>query len=281
MKRYQNMKKIVAPLGMALLFIATQLIAVFVAPPFKEAGFETFENPDDPLNIIYIFFVILAFTAVILLIARYRKDAVKYLILLLFFISALSIFDAFFYFLNSSFSSILALAVALGMLVLLIKHPEWYVVDFFGVFLAGGIAALFAISLSIELIVIFLVALAVYDALSVYKTKHMVTLAETLTSSNLPLLLVVPKKASFSYKKPHSFGGERDAVYMGLGDLIIPGILITFAYLEKGLPGFGVTLLGALVGYVILMLLVARGPQPGLPYLNGGAIIAYALVHFL
>lgn len=275
------MKKIVAPLGMVLLFIATQIIAVVVARPFKEAGFETFENPSDPLNIIYIFFVILVFTALILLIARYRKDVVKYLILLLFFVSALSIFDAFFYFLNTSLSSLLALAVALIMLVLLIKHPEWYVVDFFGVFLAGGIAALFAISLSIELILIFLVALAVYDALSVYKTKHMVTLAETLTTSNLPLLLVVPKKASFSYKKPHSFGGERDAVYMGLGDLIIPGILIAFAYLERGLFGFAATLVGALAGYVILMILVARGPQPGLPYLNGGVIAAYALIHLL
>ena len=36
------------------------------------------------------------------------------------------------------------------------------------------------------------------------------------------------------------------------------------------------TLIGGLVGYVALMYFVAQGkPQPGLPLLNGGAILGY------
>ena len=275
------MKQVMAPLGMAALFVVSQCIAAVVAPSFKSEGFETFENPNDPVNIFYIFSVIIIFTALILFIAKYKEDFVKYIILFSFFLASLSIFDAFFYLLVPSLSSVIAIFVAIIMIILIIRHPEWYVVDLFGVFLAGGIAALFAISLSLELILIFLIVLAAYDAISVYKTKHMVRLAETITSSHLPLLLMVPKNTTFSYRKLKKLGRKRDAVYMGLGDFIIPGWLIAYASVELGFIGFFITLVGALVGYVVLMALVSRGPQPGLPLLNGGAITAFALIYWL
>ncbi|OYT59754.1 hypothetical protein B6U81_05590 [Thermoplasmatales archaeon ex4484_30] len=296
------MKKFGAPAGMAVLFVVSQLIAIFVAPSFKEAGFETFENPNDPLNIVYIFFIILIFTLIILLIAKYRKNLVKYIILLFFFLTAFTIFQAFFYSVDSPSLTIEEKVDFQGGKLIytiwvnntgnkpvknvvvstlyLVKYLEWYVIDTFGIFLAGGISAIFAISLSIELILLFLIALAIYDAVSVYKTKHMVKLAETAVSSHLPLLMIFPKKASYSYLRD-KWRDERDAVYMGLGDVVIPGILITASYLEYGLTGFILTLLGALIGYILLMTLISKGPQPGLPYLNGGVIVAYVILHFL
>jgi len=273
------MKKFLPPMGMAFLFIISQLIAVMVAPSFKNAGMEAFENPEDPMNIVQIFVVLLVFTIFILLMAKYRERLVRYIILFFFFTASISIFQAFFFLIIPSISTIVAIVVAIVMIILLIYHPEWYVIDTFSIFIAGGIAAIFAISLSIEYIIIFLIALAIYDAISVYRTKHMITLAKSITSSNLPLLLMVPKKASFSYMKSDIGKAERDAVYVGLGDFIIPGILITASYLERGWIGFSVTLLGALLGYAFLMHLIERGPQPGLPYLNGFALIAYALLH--
>jgi len=269
-------------MGMALLFILSQLIAVIVAPSFKNAGMEAFENPNDPMNIVQIFVILLVFTFLILLIAKYRENMVKYIILFFFFIASISIFNGFFYFILPSISTILAFIVAVAMLLLLILHPEWYVIDFFSIFMAGGMAAIFAISLSIEYIIIFLIVLAIYDFISVYKTKHMVSLAKTITSSNLPLLLMVPKKMSFSYRKSSiGEGEERDAVYVGLGDFIIPGILITASYMEMGWMGFVATLCGALAGYATLMILINRGPQPGLPFLNGFTLAAYVFAHLL
>ena len=86
--------------------------------------------------------------------------------------------------------------------------------------------------------------------------------------------------------------GERktaDAMFMGLGDVIFPGILVISAMTwlpdEIGFAGlhgptavaFG-TLIGGLVGYMILMTQVARGkPQAGLPLLNGGSILGYLI----
>jgi len=41
-------------------------------------------------------------------------------------------------------------------------------------------------------------------------------------------------------------------------------------------------LLGSLVGYGVLMRLVLRGnPQAGLPLLNGGAMVGYAIAYVL
>ena len=274
------MKNFIPPLGMAFIFIISQLIAIFVAPSFNEAGFAAFEEPDNPTNIAYVFFIIILFTILILLISKYKKNFVKYIILFSFFLASLSIFDAFFYFIYPSLSAVFALIISILMIILLFIHPEWYVIDVFSVFLAGGITAIFAISFSVELIFIFLIVLACYDALSVYKTRHMIKLAETITAENLPLLVIFPKKSSYSYLKS-KFGGERDAIYMGLGDLIMPGMLITAAYLLMGYSGFLITLIGALCGYIVLMKLITKGPQPGLPYLNGGAIFAYLISYFL
>lgn len=267
-----------APAGMLILFILSQFVAALIAPSFQEEGFQTFEDPDNPLNILYIFSVIIVFTLIILVIAKYKENYVKYIILLFFFLASISIFEAFFYFLLPNYALHLGLIVGAFMLLLLVIYPEWYVIDIFGVFLAGGIAAIFSISLSVELILIFLVLLSFYDLISVFKTKHMITLAESLTSSQLPLLMIIPKKATFSYLRPQKITHQKDAIYMGLGDFIIPGWLIAYSYLEYGSLGFLLTLCGAIFGYLLLMSRVRKGPQPGLPYLNGGAIIGFAIL---
>ena len=86
---------------------------------------------------------------------------------------------------------------------------------------------------------------------------------------------------------------SRDALFMGLGDVIFPGMLVISAisflpdwgpeiwnpygtfYMAQIVVAIG-TLIGGLLGYVLLMTFVAQGnPQPGLPLLNGGAILLY------
>ena len=70
-------------------------------------------------------------------------------------------------------------------------------------------------------------------------------------------------------------------MFMGLGDVIFPGMLVVSAV--QWLPSDGLfvglmTMLGGLLGYLILMTYVAKGrPQAGLPLLNGGAILGYII----
>ena len=69
-------------------------------------------------------------------------------------------------------------------------------------------------------------------------------------------------------------------MFMGLGDIIFPGMLVLSAiqWLDDS-AAFEVamaTLVGSLLGYLALMTYVARGKaQAGLPLLNGGAILGF------
>lgn len=66
---------------------------------------------------------------------------------------------------------------------------------------------------------------------------------------------------------------------MGLGDVIIPGVLVVSALASTTSLGVAIgTLLGTLAGFSLLMRFVMSGrPQAGLPFLNAGAILGYVV----
>ena len=67
-------------------------------------------------------------------------------------------------------------------------------IDTLGILIAAGAASIFGISLSIVPVIILLVILLVYDAISVYKTRHMITLAEGVCRYEIPDPLYRPEK---------------------------------------------------------------------------------------
>ena len=71
---------------------------------------------------------------------------------------------------------------------------------------------------------------------------------------------------------------------MGLGDIVIPGILVAAIYhnIDNGLPIVISVVIGTLIGFIILMTFVIKGkPQAGLPSLCGGAIIGYVVSSYV
>jgi len=187
----------------------------------------------------------------------------------------------------------MGLALALLVTILLYVYPEWWVVDLSGVFMAVGVTAILGFSIGILPLILLLAVLAIYDAIAVYQTKHMVALADTVMDQHLPIMLVIPKESGYSFlEQPRlqeqiDAGQEREAMFMGLGDIIIPGALVVSAqvFLAPTPWMFGLTaniavalctLVGGLCGYLVLMHFVLKGnPQAGLPLLNGGAIAGY------
>jgi len=243
------------------------------------------------LNPLIFIAILLAFTAVLLVLLKYRyKKLIEAII-------AISIFFTFVYIFSSIvsvFSNNEILAIVLPLILsglaiaLLVLFPEWYVIDSLGILIAAGAASIFGISLGIVPVLVLLVLLAVYDAISVYKTKHMITLAEGVMEMKTPILFVIPKKVSYSYIRDGigKIGeGERGAFIMGMGDLIMPAILVVSAnmFLKSGgllffnIPALG-AMIGSLAGLVVLLWFVNKGkPQAGLPPLNGGAIIGFLI----
>jgi presenilin-like A22 family membrane protease len=193
----------------------------------------------------------------------------------------------------------MGIIVAAILSILLFKYPEWYLVDLIGIFVAAGVTALLGVSIALLPLIVLLIIFAVYDAISVYKTKHMVSLADKVMEFKLPVLLVVPKKRGYSFiqqkglKQQLDDGEEREAMFIGLGDIIIPGTLVissfTFLPVEVGWLGLGtnlwvaiLTLVGILGGFSVLMQFVLKGnPQAGLPLLNTGAILGFVVSYIL
>lgn len=292
------------------LFILIHGLAILVTAPFVDAGVQpAFEDPDNPFNIIFIFIILLVFTVVILLIAKFwKKQFIQAIILgAIGYTAAYLMYPLFSlvlpqtasarialynnYYLVISLSAILAIVFAIILIYVLYKYPEWYVIDICGIIVGAGAIAIFGISLGVLLVIIFLIALAIYDAISVYKTKHMIDLADTVIDLKLPVLLVIPKirhysliKETKSLKEKLKDGEERDAFFMGLGDIVMPGILVTAVYnnIDGGLPIALSIIVGTLVGFAFLMTFVMKGkPQAGLPLLCGGAIAGYLISSFV
>jgi presenilin-like A22 family membrane protease len=284
------------PLGLAIFMLVVQVIALALAVPLNSNGMSAFENPESLLNPLIYVVLIVVYAIIVLVIIKYK------LRLLLKAIITLAVFSTLIYVfigvsglvISDPLSSVPVLAgsfvLAIVLTALMLVYPEWYVVDVVGLLTAAGAAALFGVSLAVLPTLLLLVALIAYDYIAVYKTKHMLTLAEGVTDLNLPILFVLPTKLNYSYirnkaKIKELKEGERETFIMGLGDTVMPTILAVSANVFIDAPGIGPvnfpalgTVLGTLVSHGALMYYVLKGkPMAGLPFLCTGAIVGFAV----
>jgi presenilin-like A22 family membrane protease len=290
----REMKDILSVFTMGSFFILIYGLALLVIKPFEDAGLSAFENPNDPWNVIYLILTLIIFTAVILLISKFKKKRLVQGIILgstgyLVFYTLYPILTIVIPELWAICVSMITAAIAI---IMLIKYPEWYVVDICGILVGTGAIATLGISLNIFLVILFLIGLAIYDAISVYKTKHMINLADIVLDLKLPVILVIPKVKKYSLIKETKglrekleAGEEREAFVMGLGDIVIPGILVASTFYNIPDKGFFIALsvmLGILLGFTVLLMFLVKGkPQAGLPYLCSGAILGYLISSYI
>ena len=348
------------------LFLGVQLGALVLVEPFQETRGPAVEDPQDPTNSLVFFGVIIGATAVML--AAFKYDAQRFLRALIVGVSVMLSWFVFVELLPTVTVGGLHAPALVGALVVgagLLVYPEWYVIDAAGVLMGAGAAGLFGISFGLFPAILFLSVLAIYDAISVYKTEHMLSLADGALDLKIPVVFVVPMTLSYSYlaeaatpdvgassvetthSSPESSTDkresttaegsgvtdgsaratdasstrsesvesssepgasanadqpaaeptagdaiERDALFIGLGDAVIPTILVASAVTFLDVPAIDVPLialnlpaLGAIVGTIagllVLLAMVLRGrPHAGLPLLNGGAIGGYLVGAF-
>ena len=276
------------------LFVVIHLLSMLITKPFEETGLDVFDNPNDPTNLLVFFAIMLTVTVTILLIAKFwKKQFIQVIILGSIAYTSFFVFYPLLSFVVPYFiSSSLSIIAAAILIVALIKYPEWYIINLCGIIVGVGAIGIFGISLSIFLVIVLLIGLSIYDAISVYKTKHMIDLADAVMELKLPVMLVVPKtrkykmlKETKGLKEKLESGEEREAFFMGLGDIVMPGILVVSALYNIDGNGFLIALsvmLGTLIGFAVLMSVVIKGkPQAGLPYLCSGAILGYVISSYL
>jgi len=276
------------------LFVVIHLLSMLITRPFEAADLVVFNDPNDLGNLLVFFVIMLAVTITILLIAKFWKKQFIQVIILgsVGYTSFFVFYTLLSLMVTGNLSLLLSLLAAAILVLALVKYPEWYVIDFCGIIVGVGSIGLFGISLSVFLVIVLLIGLSIYDAISVYKTKHMIDLADAVMDLKLPVLLVVPKTRKYSLlaetkglKKKLEDNEEREAFFLGLGDIVFPGILVAASF--HSIPDIGLliafsVMIGTLIGFAALMSVVIKGkPQAGLPYLCTGAILGYVVASYL
>jgi len=247
-----------------LFYLLTALIAVASVPTYEESGVRVFENPSSVSNSIEYFAIIIVFTGFVLLMARRSPRTLKVVMYGLVLVSI--------YYVLEPFLGILSAIPAVGLTLLLMKRPNWVVVDVSALLLAAGITSIFGISLTPIPVIVLMAILAVYDFVSVYKTGHMLDLAESVVKMGLPMIFIVPSK-----DKP---------MLLGVGDVVIPNILVVSAQsFISGPVVFSIkipaltALIGGIIGMITLMKIAEKSKRPhaGLPFLNSFTIIGFVI----
>jgi presenilin-like A22 family membrane protease len=284
-------KNLIPLLAMPALLLAVEIGALLLSLPVQASGIVAFQDPTSYANPVIFIAIILAFTAFLLVLIKYDlKKVIGAVIGISIFLTFIYIFMAIVYAVmgESDLATVIVIVLSVLVTVILYKYPEWYVIDGLGVLMGAGVAAIFGASLDVLPVVILLALLAVYDAISVYKTKHMITLAEGVIDQKTPILFVIPKRRDYSFIKEGigklADGGERSAFIIGMGDMIMPAILVVSANVFLNgwrlaglinLPALG-AIIGSLAGLVVLLHFVMSGkPQAGLPPLCGGTILGF------
>jgi len=285
--------------GVVALFVVVQVGALALVEPFQSAGLQSTEDPQNPLNsIVYVAFLLVATGGILLVIKYDQQWVLKGFVLLTSGLVASYVFTVVFPAVTVAGVNLAVWVPAVALVVALYAYPEWWVIDSAGAIMGMGAAALFGISFGVLPALVLLTALAVYDAISVYGTEHMLTLASGVMELRLPIVLVVPTTLEYSFvddaeetadeasegEREASNPAERPAYFIGLGDAVMPSILVASAafFLDtpEVLPGVELAPLTAMVGTVlgllVLMRMVIKGrAHAGLPLLNGGAIAGY------
>ncbi|MCX6695304.1 MAG: presenilin family intramembrane aspartyl protease [Candidatus Altiarchaeota archaeon] len=117
--------------------------------------------------------------------------------------------------------------VILGVVILalyFLRRNDYNLVNAVLIFTIAGIGAVLGSSLTLIPALVLVLALAVYDYISVYITKHMVTIAENAKGA-LPFMFLIPI-------------GEKQ-LGLGTGDIAIPLTLIVSLFKDYG-PGYAI-----------------------------------------
>lgn len=286
-------EKYIPVIGMAFMLLVVQLIALALSKPLDVNNFKAFENPNSTGNVLIWVAIILIFTAFIFLVIKLNKKWIiqAFILITVGWTLAYVFYAIFSTFLQADINLVLTVILSIALTVVLYKFPEWYVIDIVGIILGAGSASIFGISLNIIPTLLLLVVLLIYDYIAVYQTKHMVALAEGVMDLRLPILLVIPKRWNYSFMNEKFDKEEREAFFMGLGDAVMPTLLVVSANFfitdaayyslpligTINIPALG-AILGTFAGFSVLMAFVMKGkPQAGLPFLNGGVILGYII----
>jgi presenilin-like A22 family membrane protease len=256
------------------LFGLTQLIGIYAAYKFlpvlgyiQPARISGFSLSDIIILVIFVFFLIF-------IVKRFNLLS---LIFFRFFLTIV-IFAGTQAILALWLSPLISTLAAVLLLGLFWFFNNVFLQDLIMVLTFAGIGAILGISLAPETVILILVILSFYDIIAVYKTRHMVKLAEAMMQS----------RAIFGFVIPSSFEGFRERMIrvspgeqfmiLGSGDVILP-LLLSASLVRNSVAQSVIIAAFSMLGLFLMHLIFtnqkARRPMAALPPIALAAIIGY------
>ncbi len=249
-------------------------------------------NPENPMNSLFLLLYILFVTGLMLLIIKYKKK-------ILIAIEAAAIFFAS----DIVFELLLPIGIpipnvgpiaigpflALGLTYFHMRNPTYFSQNLALVFAVSGAGAVLGASLGLVPVLIFMLALGIYDFISVFYTKHMVKMAEAITERPRAFTAAFPsdietytqsmdEKESQKKKEPEDVEGENGHTFqLGGGDLAIP-LMFSVSVLRIGIINAVAAAIGSFIALLLLFYFMLRKPGmalPALPPVSAGGIIGF------
>ncbi len=174
----------------------------------------------------------------------------------------------------------LAVSISLLLILLYAARPWVWLHNLVLMIALGGIGVLLGVQFSVLALVIFSVALVLYDAFAVWKSRHMVALVKGMAAQRVFFGFIFPHERARYGVLVRSFNELKGLSFLGTGDVVIPGMLVvgaSFISLTQALGVFA----GACAGFFTLLYASYRGAEgrmyPGLPLIVTGALLGLFL----
>tara|TARA_Y100000310_G_scaffold58235_1_gene53519 strand:- start:1156 stop:2076 length:921 start_codon:yes stop_codon:yes gene_type:complete len=254
-----------------------------------------FERPDVPnksISFIPLMIGLLIGTGLFFLLAKFNNP---FILKIWFFVVILITLTFSF---NAFTTPWTAGIVALTLTLYRVFKPNLIVHNFTEIFIYGGLAAFIVPIFNIFGGIVLLILISIYDAIAVWKTKHMVTLAEFQKKSKIFAGLMIsydrnePKpgkqlEKQTETKHPTKIISKQTSAILGGGDigfpLIFAGIVMKSMMLTETMTiTFLKTSIIPITTAIALLLLLTKGKKdkyyPAMPFLSAGSILGYIII---
>lgn len=184
---------------------------------------------------------------------------------------------------NAWIPDILALALVFFLLWLWLKKSSVLIHDLLMILAMAGAGSILGLRMDPKIVVLLLIVFSIYDFIAVYKTKHMVKIAQEMAKKGALIALMIPQKISdFSANLKQIEPGGKFLI-LGGGDIVFP-LLFCSSLISQGilrsLIVAAFSLLGLFASFLIFVFQKQRRPLPALPPIALFSIIGFLISQF-
>ncbi len=174
------------------------------------------------------------------------------------------------------------MVIAVGLFALFLTVRNVLVHNIAIIFAIAGVGAFIGLEITPSVAILAFVLLSFYDIIAVYKTHHMVKMAEGMIRSGAVFGFIIPAtfKLFFASRQEAKTRVGDDFMILGSGDIGLPVIFVSSLVqqsLNEAIIVAIAAILGLLLTHILFMSQTKRMPMAALPPIATMTILGYVL----